>query len=270
MSKKKDRKIKAISDMEIDSSKKNKDFSPKVFQRNKIDYELNIKQRDDLTERQKQLIDIILDKEIKVVFLSGPAGTSKTFVSVLAGLMLMNKHNISDIIYIRSVIESASKSMGYLPGLAEDKMEPYARPMIDKLEEMLPQDQINQLIKEKRVEALPVNFLRGNSFNAKFIIADEAQNFDIKELTTIITRLGKFSKLIISGDPSQSDINGKSGFIKFFDLFNDEESKNNGLYCFSFTKDDIVRSGILKYIIEKIENYNQKNIKNEPMFPLLK
>ncbi len=112
---------------------------------------------------------------------------------------------------------------------------------------------------------MPVNFLRGASINAKFMIADEAQNFDVKELTTILTRLGKFSKLIVAGDPSQTDlsVNGKSGFLKMFDLFNDEESRKNGIHCFSFTKDDIVRSGILRFIVERLE----AKAVAEPMFP---
>ncbi len=246
------------------STDKNQDHSSQVPQRDKIGFELSIRQRNDLTEKQKQLIDLILDKNTKVVFVSGPAGTSKTFISVLAGLMLMNKHSISDILYIRSVIESASRSMGYLPGLAEDKMEPYLRPLYDKLEEMLPKTDVDRLAKEKRIEGCPVNFLRGASFNAKFILVDESQNLDLKEATTVITRLGKFSKLIMAGDPSQSDINGRSSFLKLFDLFNDEESRANGIHCFSFTKDDIVRSGILKYIVTRLEQLTPSV--HEPMF----
>lgn len=238
-----------------------------VHQRDKIRFDLSIRQRDDLTDKQKQLIDLILDKSTRIVFVSGPAGTSKTFVSVLAGLMLMQKHSVSDILYIRSVIESASKSLGYLPGEAGDKMEPYIRPLMDKLEELLPKEQIDQLVKEKRVEGVPVNFLRGASINAKFIIADEAQNFNKKELVTILTRLGKFSKLILCGDPAQSDIHAKSGFQKLADLFNDEQSRENGIHYHSFTKDDIVRSGVLKFIVEKLEADECRNSFAEPMFP---
>ncbi len=246
-----------------DESKPTVDKSVKVPQRDKIAYELNIRQRDDLTDNQKRFIDLAMSKETRVIFVSGPAGTSKTFISVLAGLMTLDKHSVSDILYIRSVVESASRSMGFLPGDQELKMQPYLQPLLDKLDEMLPADQVAQLVKEKRVEGNVVNFLRGASFNAKFIIADEAQNFDFKELTTILTRLGKFSKLIIAGDPGQSDINGKSGFVKMCDLFNDEESRQNGIHYFSFTKDDIVRSGILKYIVGRLEGAPPQ----QPMFP---
>lgn len=239
-----------------------KDKSPKIHQRNKIDYPLNIEQRDDLTDKQKSIIDTILDKNTKIVFLSGPAGTAKTYLSVLSALRVLNSHMVSDIIYVRSVIESASRSLGYLPGASEDKMEPYIRPLLDKLEELLPKDQTASLLKEKRLEGTPVNYLRGASYNAKFIIADEAQNFDRKELITIMTRLGMFSKLIIAGDPDQSDINGKSGFRAMYDLFNDEASVKQGIVCISLTKADIVRSAILRYIIERLETQP----KAEPMF----
>ncbi len=241
------------------------DSSVKVPQRGKIDFQLSVRQRDDLTDKQKQLIDLILDKDTKVVFLSGPAGTSKTFVSVLAGLTLMNKRSISDILYIRSVIESASKSLGYLPGEADSKLEPFLRPLRDKLEEFLPPNEVERLVKEKRVEGVPVGFLRGASFNARFILADEAQNLTTKELLTVLTRVGKFSKLVITGDPSQADINGNSGFQKFCDMFNDEESRKHGVHYFSFTKDDIVRSEIVKFIVGRVEQ--QLAPKPEPMFP---
>lgn len=242
-----------------------KDASIKVPQRDKLGFSLSIRQRDDLTEKQRELIKLILDRDTRLVFLSGPAGTAKTFVSVLAGLMLMDKKALSDLVYVRSIIESASKSLGALPGEAEDKLQPFLRPLVDKMDEMLPRNEIDRLVKEKRVEGLYVGHLRGASFNARFILADEAQNLTSKELLTLVTRVGRFSKLIVAGDPGQSDSNGHSGFRKFCDLFNDEESRANGIHYFSFTKDDIVRSELVKFIVGRIEQ--QEAAKGEPMFP---
>lgn len=250
---------------EATEGKSIKDHSVRVPQRDKVGFALSIRQRDDLTEKQKRLIDLILDKNTRMIFLSGPAGTAKTFASVLAGLMLINKHSVSDIIYVRSVIESASKSLGFLPGASEDKMEPFLRPLRDKLDEMLPVNEVNQLVREKRVEGIAVGHLRGASFNARFIFADEAQNLTAKELLTLVTRVGQFSKLIVAGDPSQSDANGHSGFQKFCDMFNDEESRQHGVHYFSFTKDDIVRSDLVKFIVGRIEE--REAAKSEPMFP---
>jgi phosphate starvation-inducible PhoH-like protein len=118
----------------------------------------------------------------------------------------------------------------------------------------LPKHDIDKLKKEERIHGFPINFLRGLSWNAKCIVADEAQNMSKKELTTLITRVGEFSKLFICGDPDQSDINGKSGFVPMMNIFDDEESRNNGIYVFKFDEDDIVRSGLVKFILKKLKN----------------
>lgn len=269
MSKTKEKKQRKLLRQNNSSDSPQTDNSPRVFQNHKINFELNILERNDLTDKQNSLVELIEDKNTRVVFIQGPAGTSKSFTSIYAGLKLMNKKLVSDIVYVRSIAESASKSLGSLPGEADDKMEPFLMPLRDKLEELLPKPQLDKLIKEERIQGIPVNFLRGASINAKFVVIDEAQNLDYRELTTALTRIGKFSKFIILGDPLQSDINGRSGFMKMFDLFNSDESKNEGIHCFSFTREDIVRSGILKYIIEKIEGtYTPPTKKvDEPMFP---
>lgn len=237
------------------SKDKSPDSSPRVPQRDKIAFPLSIRQRDDLTEKQKQLLELILDRDTRVVFLTGPAGTAKSYLSVMAGLTLMHKRSVSDIVYVRSVIESASKSLGYLPGEAGDKMEPFLRPLRDKLEELLPANEVHLLVKDKRAEGCPVNYLRGASFNARFILVDEAQNLTLAELITILTRMGRFSKLILAGDPFQSDLtNGHAGgFAKLAALFSDEESRANGVHAFAFTKDDIVRSDLVRFLVGRFE-----------------
>jgi phosphate starvation-inducible PhoH-like protein len=234
------------------------DKSPYVSQKDKINFELKIRERTDLTDKQKELINLILDKKTKMVFISGPAGCSKTFLAVYCGLLLLNQKRLSDIVYVRTIIESASKSIGSLPGDQHLKMEPFVMPLMDKLEELLCAGDIKRLMGEERIKGIPVNYLRGASLNAQYIILDEHQNYNLSEATTAITRLGEYSKMIILGDPNQSDINGRSAFLPFFNFFNDEQSKQNGIHCFTFTKDDIVRSTILKFIVEKIEELNQQ------------
>ena len=116
----------------------------------------------------------------------------------------------------------------------------------------------NMLMKEKRIDGKPTGFLRGLSWNAKGIIMDEAQNSTFRELVTLLTRVGHFSKLFVCGDPMQSDINGKSGFEKMCNVFNDAESKEKGIHVFYLTEEDIVRSEIVRYIVKKLELYNKK------------
>lgn len=248
----------------VKKNEQTKDKSPRVYQREKIGFDLNIRFPYEITAKQQQLVDLILNRESKIIFVNGPAGSAKTIISVFAGLRLLNDKKVSDIVFVRSVIESASKSLGALPGLASEKFEPYTMPLQDKLNEILSGKDIELLGKDHRIEYTPINFLRGASYNVKYILADEAQNLDNKELLTLITRLGRFSKMVICGDPSQSDIGAKSGFLKFFDLFNDQTSRENGIYCFSFSKEDIVRNGLIKYIMERVEG---QLIRTESMFP---
>jgi phosphate starvation-inducible PhoH-like protein len=229
-----------------------KDTSPIIPQRNKIKNHLSIYQRN-LNEKQKQFLELATDKTTKVIFVSGPAGTSKTYMAVYAALTLLNERRVSDLIYIRSAVESSEAKLGFLPGEADDKMAPYLAPLVDKLMELLPKGDVDTLKKEERISSIPVGFLRGLNWNAKVIISDEAQNMTFKELFTLITRTGEFSKVFICGDPEQSDINGKSGFLKMMSFFDDEESKANGIQVFKFTDDDIVRSGLVQFIIKKVK-----------------
>ena len=183
-----------------------KDNSPKVPQNDKLRNTVYINQRE-FTPKQKELLDILKQKSTKLVFISGPAGTAKTYSSILAGLHLINEKRVSEIVYVRSAVESSDSKLGFLPGEMNEKMSPYIQPLIDKLEELLKKADIEKLKKEERIHGFPINFLRGLNWNAKCIIADEAQNMTKKELTTLITRVGEFSKLYICGDPDQSDIN---------------------------------------------------------------
>lgn len=229
-----------------------KDNSPIVPQRNKIKEQFTIKERSDLTPNQKRIIDLILNKDTKIVFIEGPAGTSKTFLAVYCALKLLNEKRIGEAIYVRTVIESASKSLGSLPGELGLKFEPFMLPLQDKLNELLYESDVHSLIKDNRFVGIPINYLRGSSKNATYILADEIQNFNKGEIVTLITRLGQYSKLVAVGDFMQSDIHEKSGFKEIFNLFNDEESRENGIHCVTLTKNDVVRSGVVKYILEKL------------------
>lgn len=235
--------------------KKNKkqDNSPKVPQNEKLKDHIRINERS-LTNKQIELLNILQDKNTKMVFISGPAGTSKTFTSILAGLKLINDKRVSELLYVRSAVESSDSKLGFLPGEMDEKLSPYIQPLIDKLEELLSRSDIEKLKKEERIHGIPINFLRGLNWNAKCIIADECQNLTKKELITLITRVGEFSKLYICGDPEQSDINGKSGFTQIMNLFDDEDSKNNGIHTFKFDEEDVVRSGLVKFILKKLKN----------------
>lgn len=228
------------------------DTSPIIPQRSKLRSLLDIYQRR-LTPKQQAFLELGLDKQSKLIFVSGPAGTAKTYLAVQIALTMISAKRVSDLIYVRSVVESAETKMGFLPGEVGDKLAPFLAPMMEKVEELLPKNQVDLLKKENRISGFPVGHLRGRNWNAKVIIGDEAQNMTEKELVTLITRTGEFAKIFIIGDPEQSDINGKSGFIKMLSRFDDDECRENGIHVFRFEDEDIVRSALVRFISKRLK-----------------
>lgn len=233
------------------------DKSPKILQRDKFKEELKIRELN-WTDKQKAFIDIALNKDVKMMFISGPAGSSKTLLSIYCALQLIKDKRVSDIMYIRSPVESSDSKIGYLPGDADEKLKYYNLPFADKLEELLSRQYIEALNNQGRIQSHPLSFVRGMSWNCKAIILDEAQNCTQKEIVTLMTRVGEFSKCFILADPDQSDLgNGKSGgFEKLQAIFGDEESKEKGIYSFHFTEDDIKRSDLVKFIVKKLKTFS--------------
>ncbi len=203
---------------------------------------------------EKECQCIMVEDESHLYLTNDFIVTHNTYMALYGAVEMMSEDPEKQLIYIRSIIESADKGLGSLPGDIAEKFDPFLMPLYDKLEEIvLPQD-VAHLKSTGRISAAPINFLRGASWTNKIIVADEAQNFSAKELITLITRIGEGSKIIICGDAMQSDIGKlKTGFIPLLNTFNDEESKQKGIQTFVFTKEDIVRSEILKFIVKKLE-----------------
>lgn len=206
-----------------------------------------------LTEIHKSFIEMFLYKDTKMVFVDGPAGSAKSYLAVYGALQLLQKKSIDQIVYIRSIVESASKSLGSLPGELQDKFQPWSLPLIEKLDELVGPKIGGELMRNHYVKCMPVNFVRGLTFRNSVVIVDEAQNLNHAELVTILTRFGENSKYIVIGDSFQSDIGSKSGFSKIKHVFDNEESENNGIHNFIFTENEVVRSHILKFIVKKLE-----------------
>ena len=206
----------------------------------------------ELTDKQSIFHKTMRNPETRVVFIGGPAGTAKTFLSVYTALWKHNKDNLLKILYLRSLAESADKGMGFLKGSMDDKFNPYIGPLEDKLDELLNAHEKHQIEQRGALDAAPINFLRGATWKNKIVIVDEAQNMSVKELTTVITRISSNSTLFICGDSMQSDINS-TGFTKFCEVFDDEESRSYGIHHLQFTKDDVMRDKIISYLVDKIE-----------------
>ena len=184
-------------------------------------------------------------------FVDGLAGTAKTYIAVYAALEMLKDETVEKIVYIRSVVESADKSLGSLPGEIDDKFSPYMMPLLEKVTEIAGPGTCGMLKSKGLIDAIPVNFVRGLTFNNTCVIVDEAQNLSQSELTTILTRFGRNSQYIVCGDTQQSDVK-QSGFKAVFSKFEGDDCVEKGIYTTRFGNEEIVRSKILRFICSKL------------------
>ncbi len=228
------------------------DKSPYVFQREKLKQPLTIHRRYNLNTKQQAFVDKAMDKDTRLILCDGIWGSSKTWLAVYCSLMLLSDKRADSILYLRAPVE-AGKSIGFLPGGAEDKVNPYAEPLFQKLHELLDEPTIKMLETDKRIEVVPPGFMRGQSWNCKAVIVDEAANFPRAMLELILSRIGPFCKVFIIGSQHQSDIGDPHGFMSLFMAFDDEESRARGIYCFHFNEEtDIVRSAFCRFVMRKL------------------
>ncbi len=231
------------------------DRSPHVHQREKIDFQLDIRERSDFTERQRLILEAALLRETRCVMIDGVWGTGKTHLMTLAALKLLNAGRVKQILYVRNPVEaSANSRVGFLAGSLTEKMAPYNAALEGQLAEMLPRNQIDRLLKDGRIECIPTGFMQGRSFNCTAIIVDESASMSWEDLMLLISRCGEFTRVFFVGDTiNQLYLKGESGFARFFRAFDDLESKENGVFAFEL-KDasDIVRSGFVRFAMRKL------------------
>lgn len=191
----------------------------------------------------------------KVTFCHGPAGTSKTFTTIYASLQLLAEGKISQIILTKPIQESGEK-LGFLPGTVEEKIMPYMESYRDSLNIILGKQTADWLIGTEVIKYEPLAYMRGRTFHNCIMILDEAQNADFRQLMLFISRMGKGSKVVVSGDVSQYDIEkNKVALPNFVKLL----SGINGVTSFEFTKEDIMRDEILIEITERYEKWKSEN-----------
>jgi phosphate starvation-inducible PhoH-like protein len=221
--------------------------------RQKAQIHSSVKQIVPRNEAQEKYLQTIDDNI--VTFGIGPAGTGKTYLAMFQALTYhwdKKSTDIRRIILTRPIVEAGEK-LGFLPGLLEDKMDPYMRPLYDSLYEMVGIQDGKSKVTNGSIEIAPIAFMRGRTFKDAFIILDEAQNCTYEQLKMVLTRLGENTKLVISGDISQSDLNGKSGLGRMVDAV--EGTRNVGVTRFG--SQDVVRSDIVRDILTSLEKYER-------------
>lgn len=160
------------------------------------------------TDAQKTYIRTVHQSDI--TFAIGPAGTGKTHLAGLLAMWYLTEGYVDKIVVCRPALEAGGEQIGHLPGTLEAKMDPYIRPIFDAFQTYWHRQAIERRISDGTIEIVPLGFMRGRTFKDAFVIADEMQNADVGQLKMLTTRLGPGSKMIITGDPDQSDINGRS------------------------------------------------------------
>jgi len=205
------------------------------------------------TKGQLKYLDDISNNDI--VFGIGPAGTGKTFLSMAIALSAIEKNEVDRIILCRPAVE-AGENLGFLPGDLKDKVDPYLSPLYDALDAMLPKNKLQNFIDNKRIEIVPLAYMRGRTLDNAFLILDEAQNTTVMQMKMFLTRLGMGSKAMINGDVTQIDLDGKksSGLVQASKILQTVK----GIGFTFFDKSDIVRHPLVMKIISAYDKGSSK------------
>ena len=200
------------------------------------------------SDNQARYIDML--RSFDMVICTGAAGSGKTFLAVAEALKMLLSHNTSKLVVTRPVVE-AGESLGYLPGDLEQKLHPYLRPFYDAMESLVPRETVRRLVESGAVETAPLAYMRGRTLEASVVILDEAQNTTREQMKMFLTRMGEGSKLVITGDPSQSDIRGRSesGLVHAVSLIR----MIDGIGTVEFSADEVVRHSLVQKIINAYE-----------------
>lgn len=188
--------------------------------------------------------------EYDLVFCVGPAGTGKTYLAVAMAVSALKQERIRKIVLVRPAVE-AGESLGFLPGDMQAKINPYLRPLLDALREMMDFDQIRRYTDQDLIEVIPLAYMRGRTLNEAFIILDEAQNTTIAQMKMFLTRMGRGSKIVVSGDDTQIDLppHAQSGLVDAMRRLRSIE----GLDQVYLTNADIVRHSLVQEIVKAYE-----------------
>ena len=238
-------------------------------QNKKIDVEdlelmLNFQNNKESLDQKNNYINVYQDKIIKLKNLSqfkyieninksvvtfgiGPAGTGKTFLAVASAVKLYDDEKVKKIVLTRPAVE-AGERLGYLPGDLSQKIDPYLVPLFDSLEYFFGNENLQYLIEKRVIEIVPLAYMRGRTLSNACIILDEAQNATVSQIKMFLTRIGDESKIIITGDESQVDLQNKefSGLKKVRKSLSNIEEISISL----FENKDIVRNKIVSKILE--------------------
>ncbi len=207
------------------------------------------------TAGQKEYVESI-DKNT-IVFGIGPAGTGKTYLAMAKAVQALQRKEVSRIILTRPAVE-AGERLGFLPGTLSEKIDPYLRPLFDALHEMLDPDAVPRMIATGTIEVAPLAYMRGRTLNDSFIILDEAQNTTAEQMKMFLTRLGFNSKMVVTGDITQVDLQGGVSGLRVASrvLANVED-----VYFSQMSSADVIRHPLVGKIVDAYDRADAANPK---------
>ncbi len=194
---------------------------------------------------QREMVEAIADHDM--LFAIGPAGTGKTYIAIALAVKALKEKQVRRIILSRPAVEAGEK-LGFLPGELKDKLDPYLQPLYDALEEMIPTQRLRTYMESDVIQIAPLAYMRGRTLNDAVVILDEAQNTTHHQMKMFLTRLGRNSKMIITGDLSQVDLpRGVTSGLRIAERILSNVEQIPFVY---FDAQDIVRHPIVQLVVD--------------------
>jgi phosphate starvation-inducible PhoH-like protein len=206
------------------------------------------------TINQARMVEAIKTNDL--VFAVGPAGTGKTYTGVAMAVKALKNKEVKRIVLTRPAVE-AGENLGFLPGDLKEKLDPYMQPLYDALRDMIPAEKLSSYIEKGTIQIAPMAFMRGRTLDNAFVILDEAQNTTHNQMKMFLTRMGKNTKFVITGDPGQIDLPRRviSGLKEVLLILADVK----GIEIIYLDGRDVIRHQLVKKVIEaykKTEHHN--------------
>ena len=206
------------------------------------------------TVNQARLVESIQTNDL--VFAVGPAGTGKTYTGVAMAVKALKNKEVKRIVLTRPAVE-AGENLGFLPGDLKEKLDPYMQPLYDALRDMIPAEKLSIYIEKRTIQIAPMAFMRGRTLDDAFVILDEAQNTTHNQMKMFLTRMGKNTKFVITGDPGQIDLPRRviSGLKEALLILSDVK----GIDVIRLDGRDVIRHKLVKKVIEAYKKTEHNN-----------
>lgn len=198
---------------------------------------------------QEEYLEYLLNPEKMIVIAQGPAGTGKTVMAMLAAIKAFSEKKVNKIILCRPSVGTDDENLGFLPGDINEKLAPWLQALFDVLLEYFSAKELATMIENKRIECLPLMYVRGRNISS-FVILDESQNCSKKQILALGTRLCEGSKLVLTGDNDQSDKRSGDNGLKYFSESLKKYGRSEFVASIEFSENDIERHPVVKEVID--------------------